>query len=551
MIGVAVRPSEREIATEFFELFKTPWEFYNPGKQYDVIISTLPDLDDNTARLIVVFAGNPIDWQGNIGVKSLTGHFIASDEGKRLPIYGSLVTFPGITQFLLQEETNQRPVAFAKRHGTTTVLRVGYNLFSEVNFLLTTGQPAVNAGIPTLDEHISYLRDWITRAGIPLVEIPPVPHSYNFISCLTHDIDHPALRNHLCDHTMFGFVYRALVGAFLDCCRGRRSLKDLGKNWHAAWQLPFVHLGIAPDRWAEFDRYLQMEEGHGATFFVIPRKNYPGRMNVGLAPKRRACRYDLDQVLPKLRRIISTGREVGVHGLDAWLDVGSGRKESESLSKRLGTTDHGVRMHWLFFDENSPAVLDQAGFGYDSTIGFRETIGYRAGTMQVYKPLGVKELMELPLHIMDTALFYPSYLNLTENEAQPLVRSLMNNAERIGGVLTINWHDRSIAPERLWGGFYLNLVYELKRRNAWLPNAARAVAWFRKRRAAVLNWTWSGTDSIRVQAQLNTADTLPGLRIRVFKPRAQSLPESISARKPLSFVENSFDRKALVDFRIS
>ena len=75
-------------------------------------------------------------------------------------------------------------------------------------------------------------------------------------------------------------------------------------------------------------------------------------------------------------------------------------------------------MHWLFFDEHSPGVLDQAGFSYDSTVGFRETIGYRAGTMQVYKPLGVKNLLELPLHVMDTALFYPSYLNLGENEAR-------------------------------------------------------------------------------------------------------------------------------------
>jgi hypothetical protein len=549
MIGVAVRSHERDVATEFFELFKTPWEFYDAARRYNVVISTFDDFRDSAPGLRIVFGGDPID--SGIGIKCKSnGGFVVCEEGKRLPIYESLATFPDIAQSVLREESSHLPAAVVIQRGGTTVLRVGYNLFSEVNFLLTTGQPVVNAGIPTLDEHISYLRDWITRAGIPLVEIPPVPDNNNFIVCLTHDIDHPALRNHCFDHTMFGFLGRSIAGSPVDYCRGRKSLKNLWKNWRAALQLPFVHLGLAPDCWADFDRYLEMEEGTGATFFVIPRKNYPGRIPGGLAPNRRACRYDLDQVLPKLKRVISTGREVGVHGLDAWLDLESGRKEFESLSGQFGTTDLGVRMHWLFFDEHSPAVLDQAGFSYDSTVGFRETVGYRAGTMQVYKPLGVKNLLELPLHVMDTALFYPSYLNLGENQAERLVRTLLNDAERLGGVLTINWHDRSIAPERLWGDFYLNLLSELKRRRAWLPNAARAVAWFRKRRAAAVDWSWSGTDSIRVRTQLNRVDSLPSLKIRVFKPRAQSLLKSISARKPLTFVEKTLDRTTQLDFSI-
>ena len=44
---------------------------------------------------------------------------------------------------------------------------------------------------------------------------------------------------------------------------------------------------------------------------------------------------------------------------------------------------------------------------YDSTIGYNETVGYRAGTTQPYRPLAASRLLELPLHVMDTALFYP------------------------------------------------------------------------------------------------------------------------------------------------
>ena len=46
-----------------------------------------------------------------------------------------------------------------------------------------------------------------------------------------------------------------------------------------------------------------------------------------------------------------------------------------------------MRMHWLYYDQQSPGVLEKAGAVYDSTIGYNETVGYRAGTTQAYKPL--------------------------------------------------------------------------------------------------------------------------------------------------------------------
>ena len=67
-----------------------------------------------------------------------------------------------------------------------------------------------------------------------------------------------------------------------------------------------------------------------------------------------------------------------------------------------------------------------------------------------------------------------------------MVWRLIDGAAEFGGVLTINWHDRSIAPERLWDGFYLKLLRELKSRGAWFATAAQTVSWFRKRRSAVV-----------------------------------------------------------------
>src|SRR5207244_1172385 len=110
---------------------------------------------------------------------------------------------------------------------------------------------------------------------------------------------------------------------------------------------------------------------------------------------------------------------------------------------------------WLCFDSSSPRVVDEAGFRYDSSFGYNETIGYRAGTGQVFRPLGTRTLLELPLHIQDTALFYEGNAGLNESQAWMLCEPLVRNAAANGGVLTLLWHTRSLAPERQWGDFYL------------------------------------------------------------------------------------------------
>jgi hypothetical protein len=181
--------------------------------------------------------------------------------------------------------------------------------------------------------------------------------------------------------------------------------------------------------------------------------------------------------------------------------------------------DIGVRMHWLYANEHSPVTLEKAGADYDSSIGYNEAVGYRAGTNQAYKPLPATRLLELPLHVMDTALFYPGRLNLSPGEAGKRVRGIVDNAVRFGGSVIVNWHDRSIAPERLWDSFYINLVQELNSRSPWFSTASQAVSWYRKRRSAVFETVRSEPGGLRAKVSVSLRDQLPGLRLRIHKPR--------------------------------
>jgi hypothetical protein len=518
LIGVIANPAEHGVISEFFELFKTPWEFHQSDRQYEVLLCAgSRDFPKDVARLVLIYSSENAasNFPENVGIASRKKNRMLLHRGTPLPIYGDGITFcENGMDLLIDEESRQAAMQqYESPHGA--IIRIGYDLFSEVNRLLTQGQPAAHAEIPTLDLHIALLRDLIVASGLSLVEIPPVPHGYRFIACLTHDVDHPSIIQHKCDHTMFGFLYRAIFGSLNKFFRGRIPVRDLLTNWAAVLTLPFVHLGVASDFWSDFEyRYQKVEKGLCSTFFVIPFKNHPGKDSNGPAPKFRGTRYAARDIAGEIEKILAAGCEVGLHGIDAWTDSSKGIEEFEEIRRLTGNPNTGVRMHWLYYDQQSPLTLERAGAAYDSTIGYRETIGYRAGTTQVYKPLQATRLLELPMHVMDTALFYPAYLGLSSRQATTLIRRIVDNAVNFGGCITINWHDRSLAPERIWDACYRDLVEDMRNRGAWFATCEQATSWFQKRRSVVFETDRSGADAGRVIASGSRSDGLPSLRLR-------------------------------------
>jgi hypothetical protein len=522
MIGVVANEAEYPAVVEFFELFKTPWEFYRPGAHYDVLICSNSPVPQNNSRLVLIYGTHRQQFEESRNIKTsfAQGNNFISFYGERMPIYGSCVLFDSPGNEVVVHEATKSAAAISILSGAQVVVRLGFSLFKEVHHLLTQGQPVEFASIPTLDLHVVLLRELIVNQGVTLLEIRPVPSEHRFIVCLTHDVDHPCVRNHKWDHTMFGFFYRASVGSIVNFCRGRRSLHQVAVNMKAACSLPLVFAGLKRDFWNQFDKYLQLEKDLASTFFVIPTQGEAGVDSNGQRKATRASRYDLVDIADDLEKLRSANREIAVHGIDAWRDSAKGRQERERVQEITGATETGVRMHWLYFNAQAPLRLEKAGYSYDSTGGYNETIGYRAGTTQVFKHLGVDCLMELPLHIMDTALFYPSYMNLSDEQARSAMRPLIENAARFGGVLTINWHDRSLGPERLWDEPYRQLLNDVKRSSSvWFATASEAVSWFRKRRSARVHDVTHEGNAIRARVSISQSNnSLPALSVRVHTP---------------------------------
>jgi hypothetical protein len=526
VIGVLAKPYDKAVVQEFFELFKTPWDVCRPGQRYDVLLCTADvELPNDAAELVVVYSGRKASCDSTNAAslpRQAKGRTIRYRRTS-IPVYGDCAVFPDMEAGMLTDEESGNAAAHIQRSAGVTIARIGYDLFAEIRFLLTAGQPVWSAGVATLEWHVAILRDLIVANGLPLVEIPPIPAGYRFIACLTHDVDHPSIRLHRFDHTVLGFLYRAIVGSLVNVVCRKATLRDLFANWAAATKLPFVYLGLAKDFWKEFEQYPALEAGMPSTFFVIPFRGNAGRHRNGSAPQKRASAYGVADIIDSVAALNAAGCEIALHGIDAWNDGAKAREEMQEVGRIAQSGKLGVRMHWLYFDSHSPEVLDVAGADYDSTVGYNEVIGYRPGTAQVYKPLEAEHLLELPMIIMDTALFFPKHQNLTVQQARGQVQPILNNAATFGGCITINWHDRSISPERNWTAFYTDLIDELKMRGAWFAIASDVVAWFRKRRSAVFSSKGKDTD---VSVDATEFPHTPELQLRVHSgvDRAQDLP---------------------------
>jgi hypothetical protein len=536
MIGILARDTETKAVREFFQLFKTPWEFYSPQRSYDMVIVTSDEVPSHlNASVLLIYSSRSTKMDEEIGIslRAAEQSVWLELDSIAFPVYGDAAVLQGAGRSFIRLRGKAEPVGLEVSGPALQTARIGYDLFEEVAFLLSQGQPPGNAHIPTLDFHISLLRSIMIASGNPFVEIPAVPAGYDFMACLSHDVDFTGIREHKFDMTMWGFLYRAVVGSLFDVLRGKRSWSKLAQNWKAAFSLPFVHLQLLEDFWLEFDRFLEIEKGLNATYFFIPFKNYPGTLKSGPAPRQRAAPYDVLESKDDIHKLLEHGCEVGLHGIDAWRDSQKAQMESGRIGEITGQATVGVRMHWLYFDEDSPKTLDLAGFSYDSTSGYNDALGFRAGTTQVFSPPGTEHLLELPLNIQDTAMFYPLRMNLSETNALESCKQLFKITAKFGGTVTVNWHTRSLSPERLWGDFYATLLDEMRRYRVWFGTGQQIVSWFRSRRALCFEEVQFVEEGLRLKITGPTADDRTPFLVRIYPRGARcSMDSSKAAFKP-------------------
>lgn len=159
---------------------------------------------------------------------------------------------------------------------------------------------------------------------------------------------------------------------------------------------------------------------------------------------------------PKVRAMISwlqkNNIELGVHpGYDTFRSPEKLRKEVTKIRELIGVQPMGGRQDYLRWAPESWLDWENCGLAYDSTVGYADQIGFRAGTCVPYRPWQFKlnreaRLLEVPLLIMDCTLTW--YMRLTPEQIVSAVSDFIARCRAVGGTFTLLWHnDTMIDPE--------------------------------------------------------------------------------------------------------
>jgi hypothetical protein len=386
------------------------------------------------------------------------------------------------------------------------------DIFKEISFLLNKGID--NNRIPLCEMCIDELRDKLKNNSI-LIEIPPSPWNHTYMIALTHDVDKMSVR----EIDWIDTIYLAFL-----CFKKA--------NFFYGLIYVFARLGYGEDPWFSIPKWKTIEKNLGvnSTFYFIPFDNRPG---IG-SPTKRGTKYKLNREI--INNLVNEGWEVGVHGIDNWIDPIKGKDEKEQLNLN-GNIPIGTRVHWLLFDEKSFKNLDYAGYYYDSSIGYNHDVGFKSGTLQIYRPRDVEQLAELPLHIQDTALFGEyvkinvpnsgwtdiNCLNLDGKEAENVCSQIIQHANRYGGVVTLLWHQHRLSPPRNWDSLYRILIEKGLNDNAWISKAVDIVDWFILRRNIQLEHFQENKTILIKLKNLMIKSNIPNMKVRV-----HIIPERIS-----------------------
>jgi hypothetical protein len=451
-----------------FQLFKIPIKEYNKNEHYDIVIcNKLPPA--NNYNTLILFSDKSLSIDGNVLSREIKNIKVNS---LTLPFYTNAKSFDG--NILRVFETNGK-----------TISRFGYDIFKETSFLLNVGQPEKYADVPAIALHIEMLRNIIKEKTL-LLEIPPIPYEYNYILALTHDVDHLTLREHAHDRWILSYIYRCTLFNLYEFLKHKKNSKQFIGSIKGIFQFFGSLLGLCNDPWYQFEEFLKLEKKFGvkSTFYFTPFKNLAGIMPDGKNAKwTRASKYSLEAAENIINKLEKLGWEVGCHGINSWIDITNAKNELERIKQFVKSLSIGIRMHWLFFSKNSWYAVDQTGFQYDTTFGYNENSGFKAGTLQVYKPYRSKQLLELPIHIQDGALFSKDRLHLSNVDAIKKSEKILRYAKKYGGVITLLLHSESLGAPHFRKEFYETLLKKGIEDNVWMTQAIDVVKWFQSRRA--------------------------------------------------------------------
>ncbi|TAF73410.1 MAG: hypothetical protein EAZ53_12675 [Bacteroidetes bacterium] len=331
-----------------------------------------------------------------------------------------------------------------------------FDIVSHIFFYLSGYQEIINQNRDKLNRfgYIHSIQKILNTAHIPIVNYlfeilksaiekssdATFLHNYkpnlSFYSWITHDVD--ILKNIAAKNLKNAFKKLELTSIF-DSLKNRNNLN-----------LCFENITKIQNKYNFVSTY----------FFMTKKGNYKSFENADYAIEN----AEIQDIISNLQ----IKNNIGLHSA-------FGSTESKTLFEnellKLNTDLH--RSHFLMFDIfKTPQILENY-IKYDSSLGFYDYCGFRNGTslpfyLFDFQSNTIMHTIEIPLIIMDATLFYEHYLNLkTEQESDMYLEPILNQMKKMGGILTINWHNHAFAEKKLtfWNNYFEKMILKLQNMN--------------------------------------------------------------------------------------
>jgi hypothetical protein len=168
----------------------------------------------------------------------------------------------------------------------------------------------------------------------------------------------------------------------------------------------------------------------------------------GLGPFDSGYDPRLDSIRNVIHWLQEHNVENGVHpGYSTFHCPDELQVELQILRSVLGEQQLGGRQHYLRWSPETWIDWENCGLAYDSSVGYADRVGFRAGTCVPYRPWLLSEnrearLLEIPLLVMDTCLL--DSMRVRGDEPLNVVSRLINKCRVVGGVFTFLCHNTTL-----------------------------------------------------------------------------------------------------------
>lgn len=313
-------------------------------------------------------------------------------------------------------------VSCADEYSVTERDGVGRPLFAATY----AGRHKLDTSVPYAGIAMRCLQREICRVVPGAAEGPARPGKAAHLVVPTHDVDYfPAGRFHA--------LNRLARNAVVSCIAIKRPKLALRQSAMAA----SLAIGRVPDPLDRIGALVEGEQrrGIGASYNFLARHIHRRDAHYGLEHK---------EVLETMRWLEAQGMEVGIHETYTCHDEPEGVARELALFRARGFSPRGGRQHWLRYtlDRLIPAA-EHAGLTYDTSIGYSENLGFRAGACFAFPPYNFAEeraatFLEIPMAMMDQA--FPMQLQGAE-EMFEAATALLSESRRLGwGGISLLWH---------------------------------------------------------------------------------------------------------------